>query len=492
MNARTVLLAAGTFCLTACGDDENPMRPDGPPQVDAPSQPDGPGTPDAAPFVAPTPIAVPLSAAGPDQLMAAAAGPGGSFYLAGWAAVGIATTDPREVLIAKVDAAGALDTSFGGGDGIATTPLVFRGGNDEIDVVVQGDGAIVVSATVANEANTADRDVALVRLDAQGVVDPGFGDAGVRQVNLNDAFDPGGGNPLVGLDSARGLALDATGRIYLHALQRGEVPADRTDTDFTVVRFTADGDVDDTFGTDGKHLLDITGGIAAESLNATARAIHVQADGGVIASGYTTNPSFGANPQPVLYKLDTAGVLVPEFATGGLFHDIVLTVQTEIYGFAVHGTHLVTGGYGRESGDQNDWISLRFDVATGARDTAWGGTANGAVVFDPSGALIGDNCRNALALPNGKTVMIGSTGPGNMPPMQDAVFAVLSPTGTLDEMYGDGVHTYQFAGGMPGNDQLWGGGVSGTNAALVGYKSPGATQATDNNDDAYVVILPVL
>ena len=37
-------------------------------------------------FEPPTPLAVMLSAAGPDQLDAAAAGPNGSFYVAGFAA----------------------------------------------------------------------------------------------------------------------------------------------------------------------------------------------------------------------------------------------------------------------------------------------------------------------------------------------------------------------------------------------------------------------
>jgi hypothetical protein len=226
--------------------------------------------------------------------------------------------------------------------------------------------------------------------------------------------------------------------------------------------------------------------------SATARGIHVLADGSVIASGYATTEGVGSGAQPVLYKLDTDGEPVTAFAVNGVFHDAVLSTQTEIYNVAIHGANLVTAGYGRETGDQNDWVSMRFAVADGVRDTTWGGAPGGAVTIDPSGNMVGDNCRNAIALPNGKTVLVGSAGPGNMPE-QDAAFAVLDAAGQLDPAFGDGVHVYAFGGGAGGNDQLWGGAVSGSNALLVGYRGggPAAMQTETMNDDSYVILLPI-
>jgi hypothetical protein len=105
---------------------------------------------------------------------------------------------------------------------------------------------------------------------------------------------------------------------------------------------------------------------------------------------------------------------------------------------------------------------------------------------------VGDNCRNAIPLPDGKTILVGSTGPGNMP-AQDAVFAVLDATGKLDLEYGDGVHVYPFGEGAGGNDQLWGGAVSGQNVLLVGWKGGGlaAAQTATVNDDAWAIVLPL-
>jgi hypothetical protein len=208
------------------------------------------------------------------------------------------------------------------------------------------------------------------------------------------------------------------------------------------------------------------------------------ADGSLLVSGYANSADIGTT-QPVLYKLDADGELVTGFADGGVFHEAILATQTEVYNFAVHGSDIVTAGYGRNTGDTNDYVSLRFDIATGDRDLTWGGAVNGAVVVDPSGAMLGSNARNAIGLPGGETIIIGSTGPSNMP-AQDAVFVVLDEDGALDTKYLTGIHVFQL--GDDGNDQFWGGAVSGEYVALVGYQGGGMTQTADTNDDAYGVV----
>jgi uncharacterized delta-60 repeat protein len=435
------------------------------------------------PFVVPTPLAVTLSAGGRDQLQSVTAGPNGTFYAAGFSAADV--TGPQHVTVVKLMAAGGLDLTFGGGDGIASTTVEFRGGSDEIDIATQPDGKIIVTATVANASSPDDRDIAVLRFKADGTLDSTFGTAGVQVLDLSTAHH--NGSALVGLDAPRAVAVDSGGRIYVHGQQRGEGNAaaggPRTDTDFVVVRLAADGTLDASFGGgDGKHLLDI------QEANATARTIAVLPDGSVLGSGYANSPDLGST-QPVLYKLTSAGELDTSFATAGLFHDTVLTVQTEIYSFVIHGSSVVTAGYGRDSGTTNDWVSLRFDVATGRRDTTWGGAAKGVVLVDPSGAALGSNCRSAVGLPNGKTVLLGSTGPGNSP-AQDAAFAVLDSSGRIDTAaYEKGVYTFQL--GQNGLDQFWGGAVSGENLMLVGYEGRGASQTATVNDNAYAVVMPV-
>lgn len=432
-----------------------------------------------APFVAPTPFAIPLSVAGGDQLQSVTAGPAGSFLAAGFAATAVG--GPRAVTVVKFSTSG-LDVAFGTA-GIATTPVLFVGGSDEIDIATQSDGKILVSATVANLTDPNDRDILVLRLNADGSTDGTFGTAGVTQVNLNDGVDPGSG--IVGRDSARSLAVGASDEIYVHAVSRALGMATgggpRLDTDFTVVKLSAGGVVDTNYGTGGQFRLDI------QEVDATAKGIAALAGGVVIASGYANTPDIGST-QVVLYKLTALGALDTGFATGGLFHEAILAMQTEIYDFAIHGSQLVTAGYGRNTGTTNDYVSLRFDVTNGARDLTWGGTLNGAVVIDPSGSMLGSNARDAVGLPGGETVLLGSTGPSNMA-TQQAVFMVLDANGALDTSYGTGIHVMPL--GVDGNDQFWGGAVSGDQVALVGYQGGGMTQTATLNDDAYGVIFDI-
>jgi uncharacterized delta-60 repeat protein len=486
MTTTKLCLTAALLLGLACGDDVKPSSPDAGGDADA-----APDEPDAGSFVTPEPFAVELSATGPDQLQAATAGPDGSFYAVGFAAAAVDAI--RAVVVVKLTAGGGLDDSFGDG-GVFTTPLEFRGGSDELDIGVQPSGRIIVSATVANQAEPLDRDIAVLGLTAAGAVDEEFGEDGVLVIDLNSAIIDG--EDVTGADGVRSMAIDAEGRFYLHAYQRGLGLFDgnpRTDTDFAALRIDAEGvGLDGEFADEGVHLVDIRGGVDDIPSNATARGIHLAADGTVLAGGYATTEGLGEDPQPVLYALDEDGAPITEFATDGVFHSVVLGVQTEIYNFVVHGTHIVTAGYGRDSGEQNDWVSLRFEVATGDRDLSWGGAPGGAIVIDASGMMVGDNCRNAVGLPGGKTLLMGSTGPGNMP-AQDAVFAVLDAEGQLDTAYGDGVHVMPFGAGEGGNDAFWGGAVSGDNVLLVGFRGGGVAdeQTAELNDDAHALLLPV-
>jgi uncharacterized delta-60 repeat protein len=489
-----------SLLLAGCGDDAKQQpadaavpTPDTALPIDA--APDAPG------YMPPTAVPIALSAAGPDQLQSIIPGPANGFYLAGFFAE--SPTGPKSLLVIKALANGAADKPFGNrpqdsaaDDGVAEIrELAFAGGNDEIDIATQTDGKIVVSATVAH-GTTADRDIAVVRLLPTGVPDTTFGTDGISIVNLNDALDPAA-TPSQ-LDAARGIAVTDRG-IFVHALSRG-LGTTRTDPDFVVVKLSLiDGSVDESFGdqsADGKKgqfRLAPPG-----STTKAARAIHALADGKLLAVGYANSPALTIGNQPVIYKLTQDGVLDATFnpsgAVPGLFHAKVDGRQTEVYNIAIHGDKFVTGGYGGAEGSTtDDFISLRFDLATGERDTTWGGAPDGIVKFDPSGSGLTSNCRGAFALPAGKTLLVGSTG-GNMAPTQDAVFAVLDATGKLDTglaTYGTGINKYKL--GNDGADQFWNAAVSGLGVvAIVGWRGVGANtpQADGNNDNSWAVVFP--
>jgi uncharacterized delta-60 repeat protein len=455
-----------SLALVACGDDTNRLDPDAgvQPPVDAPID-----TPPGNAFTPPTPALVPLAAAGPDQLHSVTAAPDGRFYAAGFAAETL--TGTRFVTVVKYSAAG-LDTTFDG-DGIVTTTADFRGGAGEIAITTQPDGKILVAATVVSPTNAADRDIAVIRLLPTGALDDTFDGDGIAIVNFNDAT-PQGGAP----DAARSIAATADA-IYVHAAARGignsTAGTPRVDTDFTITKLTLTGQVDDEYATDGFFRHDIAEGVA------NPRGIQIVDGGKLLASGYTTTDMF-TGPQPVLFKLLPSGEPDVAFNGNGRYYDGILAMQTEIYNFAVHGTKLVTGGYGRNTGANNNYVSLRYDVVTGMRDPAWGGAAQGAVTFDPSGMGLTNNCRNAAAMPGGKTLLVGSAGQGGQA-VQDAVFAVLDAEGRLDPAYGAGFHRIPL--GSNGADQFWGVAVSGNQASFVGWQGAVGTASATNNDNSF-------
>lgn len=459
----TSLMALAAYA--GCGDNgaARTEAPDAAPMADATP------TTDAPAFTKPMPFAIPLASAGPDQLQSVVAS-GAGWYAAGFTATTVA--GEKTLTLVKLTDTG-LDTSFGAG-GIVQTDIVVSGAAGEIDLAVAANGKLLVSTTVPNAQVANDRDVAVLQFLASGQPDTSFGTNGVVRLDLSTSTTANN------TDAARGLALASNGAIYVYAQARAAgtdaMSMPRADRDLVVLKLNSSGGVETAFANNtGRFIFDV------QNVSETARGILLADDDGVYISGYANSPGVGST-QPLLLKLKANGTLDTAFAQNGIFHDAVLAIQTEIYRIAKHGDALVTGGYGRASGDTNDFVSLRFNATTGARDLAWGQA--GAAVFDPTRMMLADNCRGVVGLADGRTVMYGSAGPANMP-TQDAAAVVLNSTGALDATVG----ALLFPLGANGNDQFWGGAANGKRVMLVGYQGGGMAQSDVNNDNAYAVML---
>ena len=126
----------------------------------------------------------------------------------------------------------------------------------------RSDGRIVV-------AGTADGDVALVRYTTAGEVDTSFGDHGSRITDFGAD------------DFANGVALTAGGQILVagHTLGSG------LKLDFALARYSADGALDESFGTRGIVKTDIGGG------DDFAENLTVQPDRRIVVVGRATSPT---------------------------------------------------------------------------------------------------------------------------------------------------------------------------------------------------------
>ena len=164
------------------------------------------------------------------------------------------------------DTDGALDETFGGGDGIVTTGLDTGFLDFASDVAIAPDGKIV--AVGINDDGPSE-DFAIERYDTHGLPDPSFGAAGTGVVTTDFHGDT---------DRAYAVAVQPDGKIIVagHATD-----AAGTGNDFAVARYDLDGELDPTFGEDGTGL--VTTDIAGVA--DFAYAVSLQPDGAIVLAG---------------------------------------------------------------------------------------------------------------------------------------------------------------------------------------------------------------
>ncbi len=170
---------------------------------------------------------------GGDQANAVAVQGDGKIVVAGYAA-GPTNIDTDFALV-RYNADGTPDDGFGT-HGIVTTDLGTRS-DDARALVIQPDGEIVVVGTAGD-------DLALARYTSAGAPDAGFGQAGIRITDLGSE------------DVATGVALTPDGHIAIAGYTLGP----HVNRDFLLARYTAAGDLDTAFGDHGAVKTDVGGG----------------------------------------------------------------------------------------------------------------------------------------------------------------------------------------------------------------------------------------
>jgi uncharacterized delta-60 repeat protein len=165
-------------------------------------------------------------------------------------------------------------------------------------VLVALDGKIIVAGDYASEREP--RHVAVLRYLPDGSPDSRFGRDGITQLLQMSA-------------NAWGAVLDSQGRIVVVGTEW--LPLG---TRFLVVRYDADGNLDQTFGANGT--VSLHAATVSQQLLATALA----PDGKIVAVGTFGWHSRGRAPEPgkrdqiVVMRLDANGALDKSFAGGGL------------------------------------------------------------------------------------------------------------------------------------------------------------------------------
>ena len=191
-----------------------------------------------------------------------------------------------DMVVARLTAAGAVDSSFGDG---GKTAIDFSGQRDFVlALALQPDGKIVVAGSVFDNARQ-DEDFALARLDADGKLDAGFGTDGRVRTDF-----PGGSA------EAEAVVIQPDGKIVVaghagHAYNSQCSPS----CVVALARYGATGALDPTFDGDGLATV-------GESGQSVARGVALQPDGKIVVAA-------GLH----ILRVTATGALDPTFGGGG-------------------------------------------------------------------------------------------------------------------------------------------------------------------------------
>ncbi|MBE7171191.1 MAG: T9SS type A sorting domain-containing protein [Williamsia sp.] len=296
--------------------------------------------------------------------------------------------------VARFNANGQPDSSFDG-DGVVTTILEAGSRNDEAKTVaVQPDGKIIA-------AGRSSSNFALVRYNVNGSLDATFNGTGIVKTALPGSSD------------LYSLVVLSDGKI----LAGGTSNPGSTLSDFTLVRYNANGTPDASFDGDGILTTDVAGSSAD-----IVYSLAVQTDGKIVAAGSSNNDM-------ALVRYNTNGTLDNSFnGNGKLLIDFGLNEIAYSLSLQADGK-LVVAGVSNSGSIFNTAVAR---VLTGGQlDNSFDGDGKVSTVVGES-----DQFYSVLVQPDAKIVASGTTYSGGS---SDFVVVRYTTTGTLDNTFdGDG------------------------------------------------------
>ncbi len=225
-----------------------------------------------------------------DEITGLGIQPDGKIVAAGFANAGGGATD---FAVVRYHPNGTVDKSFGN-NGVVQTD--FAGGVDGASAMaLLPSGKIVVAGTTYNSQGIGD--IALVRYNPDGRLDPDFGFGGKVRTDF-------GAN-----ENAADLALTSGNKLVV-AGATGQPGA----YDMAVARYNANGSLDTTFSGDGKFRTDFAGYGTTDG----ASGVAVQEDGKIVVVGDTSRfPTGDGGFDFAVLRLNPGGRIDSNFGNGG-------------------------------------------------------------------------------------------------------------------------------------------------------------------------------
>ena len=245
----------------------------------------------------------------------------------------------------------------------------FSTGNDQCFAgALQADDKILVGGAVVNS----DWDIALARINTDGTIDTSFGTDGRMTADLG------------GSDAIYGIEVQPDGNI---------VVAGKADGDFFVARYTTDGELDDTFSSDGIHQFDL-----GASNTDVLRGMQLQSDGKIVVAGYNGSGDWGLARLTTDGAMDTSfgggdGITITDFGgSSDVATDLAIAADGKIF----------VGGYTDDTSDGSafDMAVARY-TTLGVLDTGFSGDGKATAGWDE------DDRAHAIAITGTGSVLLG-------------------------------------------------------------------------------------
>ncbi|MBD2412417.1 DUF4347 domain-containing protein [Nostoc calcicola FACHB-3891] len=214
--------------------------------------------------------------------------PDGKIILAGYIGNGNA-----DYVLLRYNTNGSLDTGFGNGGKV--------NGTKGYAVAIQADGKIVVGGTDTNGSNI-NFDFALTRYNTDGSLDTSFGNSG-RVLSAIGTF----------AEEINTIAIQPDGKIVAAGRVWKYVNGTSSNQDdLAIARFNTDGTLDANFGDAGKVIAPLS-----TNTNDRAYSLSIQQNGKIVVGGYIETGTTSINRSTVLLAYNSDGTLDNSFGTGG-------------------------------------------------------------------------------------------------------------------------------------------------------------------------------
>lgn len=337
---------------------------------------------------------------GSDTAWAMVIQPDGRIVSAGQAVAG----GNYDFALARHNADGTLDTSFGNG-GRTSTHYAFV--DQAFDVALQPDGKIVsVGRTSFRDDLFIGWKWLMTRHNSDGSLDTSFGNNGFVMTAMADADD-----------EAYAVAVQPDSKIVVGGYV--EVP---TGLSFGLARYNTDGSLDSSFGSGGKVILPALGGLGADFL----KDILIKPDGKILAGG--SSRLSWEDSDFLLVQFNTDGSVDPSFGINGAAMTDFNAPADYAYSIALQpDDKIVLAGRSAVIGRPSERFAVARYNGDGSIDSNFG--SNGRVITTFSG----EGYANSVAVASdGKIIVIGNIfGPA-------LAVARYTSEGLLDSSFGSG------------------------------------------------------